>query len=91
MALEAGEKRDYDPARIHMICDIYFSKLSKPIIDLVELNGDVLEIREQFKEKYKLGKTKDDKMATIYLSKIDELVLACKSIEEQVAYAIKNV
>ena len=91
MTLERGEKSNFDPERIYMIADIYYPGLSKKIDDLVELNGKVHDIRETFKKKYEKGKTKDEKMASIYLTAINELIDHTHSLESEVGNYIKNI
>ncbi len=91
MTLESGEKRKYDPDRMHMICDIYFPELSSSISYLVDLNCELLDFREDFKKEYESGRIKDEKMANVYLQKINDLVKEARKFENQVAHAVKNV
>lgn len=91
MTLASGEKRKYDPDRMHMICDIYFPDLSKPINDLLEMNCELLDFRDKFKTKYESGKLKDEKMADAYLEKINVLIEEARKLEHQVANAVKDV
>ncbi|WP_355659795.1 hypothetical protein [Halomonas salifodinae] len=91
MTLASGEKRDYDPNRMHMICDIYFPELSKPIDDLLNINCKVLDVREDFKRKYDAGMQKDEKMADVYLDKVNMLIEEASKLESQVVSVVKNV
>lgn len=89
MTLSLGDKREHDPVRMHMICDLYFPPLSKCLDDLVELNVEALDYREEFKKRYERGLTKNEKMADIYLEKINTLIAAADALEILVADHIK--
>ncbi|SEQ67759.1 hypothetical protein SAMN03080615_02328 [Amphritea atlantica] len=91
MTLESSEKRDYDPERIHMIADMYFPELSVHIKDIVEENGKVLDVREVFKHKYQSGITQDEEMASLYLEKIENLIISARDLEKKVISVVKNV
>ncbi|MFS8153381.1 hypothetical protein [Vreelandella titanicae] len=91
MTLASGEKRDYDPNRMHMICDIYFPELSRPIDDLVNINCKVLDVREAFKRQYDAGIQKDEKMADLYLDQVNMLIHEASKLENQVVNVVKNV
>ena len=91
MTLESGEKRGYDPERIHMIADMYFPELSEHIKDIVEENGKVLNVREEFKQRYQSGVTRDEEMASLYLAKIEGLISSTRDLEKKVISVVKNV
>lgn len=91
MTLASGEKREFDPDRMHMICDIYFPDISKEIDSLLKLNCEVLDFREAFKEKYESGKLTDVKMAGVYINKINVLIEEARKLEHQVANAVKKI
>lgn len=91
MTLSSGEKRDYDPERINMIADIYFPELSESISSLVDLNVEVLDVREKFKHKYEQGKVKDEKMAAQYLKEINNLIVVARELEKEVVRVVKSV
>lgn len=91
MTLASGDKRKYDPDRMHMICDIYFPDLSKEIDALLKMNGELLDFRDMFKKKYESGKPKDEKMADAYLEKIKVLIEEARKLEHRVADAVKSV
>ncbi|MFL1804333.1 hypothetical protein [Plesiomonas shigelloides] len=91
MTLASGDKRKYDPDRMHMICDIYFPDLSKEIDALLKMNCELLDFRDMFKKKYESGKLKDEKMAEAYLEKIKVLIEEARKLEHRVADAVKSV
>lgn len=91
MTLASGEKQKYDPDRMHMICEIYFPNLSQPINDLLELNCELHDFRNIFKNKYESGKLKDERMADAYLEKINVLIEEARKLEHKVANAVKDV
>lgn len=89
MTISSGEKRDYDPERMHMICDLYFPELTKYLDELVDLNGTVLDYREKFKKRYQKRITKDEEMADAYLEEINRLIASSDELERKVADQIK--
>lgn len=91
MTLASGEKRGYDPERMHMICDIYFQELSKEIADILDMNCKILDFRELCKKELESGRIKDERMADAYLKKINALIEAARRLEHQVANVAKSV
>jgi hypothetical protein len=90
LTLSSAETNGYDAQRIHMIVDIYFSNISKDLADLVEFNGTVLDIRENFKHEYNNGMQVNNEMAKVYSTKIQSLSSEALKFENTVLSTIKN-
>ena len=88
---ESNKTLGYDLSRIHMISDVYFPEIALELKELVEFNGQVHDIVESFKAKYKKGITKDAESASQFLKKTKELSCKISTLEKSIAAVCKNV
>jgi hypothetical protein len=55
MALKNGAKKDFEPHRVMMLIDLYFSSIKPSFQEIIDIRNKLNEIIEGHKEQYKSG------------------------------------
>lgn len=66
MALKNSSQRDFEPHRVTMLIDLYFSPIKPSFQEIIDIRNKLNEIIEGYKEQYKSGDTDGSKWLKLF-------------------------
>lgn len=73
MTIESTSKRDYDPHRVTMLINMYFSEIKPAFDEIMSIREKLNRIIDGYKEQYRTGDTDGSKWLELFQSLLEKL------------------